>query len=96
MSHSDGGVTSLAFRDEEQGHRFPNDEAAADNDDFGAGCLDTCCDEKALATERRAGDERRGILHGELGHVHRMETVDILAGVNGHGYGMLVDVLRRG
>ena len=96
MSHSDGGVTSLAFRDEEQGHRFPNDEAAAYNDDFGSGGFNACGDEKSLTTERGAGDEGGGILHGELRHIDGVESVDIHARVDRECDGVLVDVLRRG
>ena len=94
MGDRNGGVTPLALCHEQEGHRLADDKAAADDNDLCARGLDTGGNQESLATERGAGNEGRGILHGELGHIDGMKSVDILARVDGEGDRVLVDVLR--
>src|SRR5258708_4031347 len=95
MHHRYGGVAAFALLHEEQRERLPHNHAAAENDHMRPGDVDLAFEEQTLHAERRAWDKAGRIAKRELGHVHRMESIHILARVERAHDDRFIDLFRR-
>ena len=95
MCDGHGRIAATAFVHQKKRHRLSDDHRASKDDDVRPGCFDAALDEQALAAERCAGDERVGIAHRDLGDVHGVKAVHVLARVECFDDGAFVNVLRR-
>ena len=86
---------ALSSTHKKEGHRFSHDHAATDHDRIGARCFDATFLKKPHAAARRAGNKPGWVIHGKLGHVDRVKTVNILGGINGGDHGRLVNVFGK-
>ena len=94
MADGDGGVSPRCLLEQYIGDRLAHDVAPADNDHLGALNLGAGTDKQLLDASRGAGHIVRLAYH-QLAHVHRVEAVNILLGVDGVEDFLLVEVLGQ-
>src|SRR5712672_499879 len=91
MADGDGGVCVH----KQQGHRFTNDIAAAEDNGVCALDLNIVAAQNLHAAGGRAGNEA-GTAADQPAKVHRMEAVHIFCGINGFENSFGVDLRREG
>ena len=94
MGNGHGGIAARASFHEQEGHRFSDNHAPAHDDRIFASGFDAVIEKKADAAERGAGNKPGGILERELGDIHGVETINILAGIDGADDRGFVDLWR--
>src|SRR5687768_7196462 len=96
VTHGDRAVSAFPRLDQQCRHRFPDDVAAADDDDFLAARVDAVAHQQLLDTGRRARRKAVLLADEELADVHGMKAVDVLVWRDAPDDGVAVHVLRQG
>ena len=95
MADGDRGVGVLGFLDENRRHRFADDVAAPEDDDFRALGADAAADEELLNAGRSAGGESAGISEHQFPDVDWMKSVHVFLRKDSRVNGRCVDVRRE-
>src|SRR5712671_931220 len=91
MADGDGGIGVH----QQQGHRFANDVAAAEDDGVGALNLNIVAAQNFHAARGRARD-KSGPPTDQTPKAHRMDAINIFCGINGFENSLGVDLRREG
>src|ERR1044071_4784961 len=95
MNHRNGCVAASTFADQQKCQRLSYDHAATKNDNVRAGDFDPAFDEQTLTAKWRARHESTVIAERELGHIHRVEAINVLSWIECTDDGSFIDLFWR-
>src|SRR5436190_22205394 len=82
MANRDCGVGVPGLLNKNRSHRFANNIAATQDDNFGAGQRHVTANEQFVNAGGSAGDEACRIAEEQLAHVVGMKAIDVFVGVD--------------